>query len=445
MSPLAAGLLARWEEAAAAAPETPAVFAPGGALCRSDFLCRALGAAASLAPGQRCPVAGEDVRIWLPWLAGCALRGSVWTLDPKGRSEGPPASGEAPAPGPDDVPCMALHTTGTTGPARRLLRDRGAWLRCFAAEESLLGLSRAERVLVLGGPQFSLVPYAALRALHLGAPLGVLPRVRPGAARRLLAALAPTVVYGAPALVAGLARLAPAARGGPRPQRVITGGSRLTRAQVAVLRSAWPGVRIATFYGTAETSFLAVQTELDTRDPADVGPLFPGVEAATGAGGGLRVRTPYAARAEQRPDGAPRPLADARGWITVNDRVAVTASGHLRLLGRADGCIDVGGVLLDPAPLEHGLEALPWVEEAALVAVPDARRTTRAVAAVVTAGPPPAGARAALRRAIRGLAPAPLRVARLIGVPPRTPGGKLDRRALAAALASGGEAGERLL
>ncbi|PWG65728.1 AMP-binding protein [Spiribacter halobius] len=445
MSAAGPGLLARWARAAGTAPEAPAVFAPVGALCREELLCRALGAAASLAPGQRCPVAGEDVRIWLPWLAGCALRGSVWTLDPMGRSEGPPASGEAPAPGPEDVPCMALRTTGTTGPARRLLRDRGAWLRCFAAEESLLGLSPADRVLVLGGPQFSLVPYAALRALHLGAALGVLPRVRPGVARRLLTALAPTVVYGAPALVAGLARLAPAARGGPRPQRIITGGTRPTPAQIALLHSAWPGVRIATFYGTAETSFLALQPELDARDLADVGPLFPGVEAVAGAGGRLRVRTPYAALAEEGPDGAPRPLADARGWITVNDRVAVTGSGHLRLLGRADACIDAGGVLLDPAPLEHGLEALPWIEEAALVAVPDARRTTRAVAAVVTAGPPPAGARAALRRVIRGLAPAPLRVARVIGVPPRTPGGKLDRRALAAALAGGGERGERLL
>jgi len=440
-----AGLLERWAAAAAATPGAPAVFAPGGALSRRRLLRCSRGAAVALAPGERCPVAGEDVRVWLPWLAGCALRGAIWNLDAAGWSTLPPARQRAPAPSPDSAPCMALRTTGSSGAPRVLLRDRGAWLRCFAAEAKLLALTPTDRILALGQPAFSLVPYAALRALHLGAALGVLPRVHPGAARRIVAALRPTVVYGTPPLVTALARLTPATRSWPTPRRVITGGTRLTPAQHAALQHAWPETRVTTFYGTAQTSFLAVQPQADARDPEDAGPQFPGVEAALGADGRLRVRTPYPALAEEGADGALRPLADPRGWITVNDRVALTGHGHLRVLGRADARIDIGGVLLDPTPVERGLEALPWISEAALIALPDARRSTRGVAAVVTAGPLPAGSRAALFAMVRRLAPVPLAIERITGAPPRTAGGKLDRHALAAALAGDGPGRERLL
>lgn len=431
------GLLARWRGAPGAGASVPAVFAPAGTLSRGALLRRARGAASRLAPGERCRVAGTDVRIWLPWLIGCALRGAVWECHPLGRRAPPPPRAHAPAPAADTEPCLAIRTTGTTGAARILLRDRAGWLRCFAAEAELLSLTAADRVLVLGSPAFSLVPYAALRAVHLGAVLGVLPRIDAGGARHLLAALRPTIVYGAPPLAMALARLGAGIRGYPGPQRVITGGTRLTAAQLAALRGAWPGVRVTSFYGSAETSFLAMRPEVDAADLDDSGPPFPGVEAAVDGDGRLRVRTPYAAVAEVIPDGGLRPLAGADGWITVEDRVAIGGDGHLRVLARADRCIDLGGTLVDPEPAERRLEALPWVAEAALVAVPDARRTARAVAAVITAGPPPGDAAAALRRSLGAACPVPVRIERLTGTPPRTAGGKLDRRALAAALANG--------
>jgi acyl-coenzyme A synthetase/AMP-(fatty) acid ligase len=288
-------------------------------------------------------------------------------------------------------------------------------------------------VLTLGAPAFSLTPYAALRALHLGAPVGVLGQVAAGPARALLDALRPTVVYGVPPLVMALARAARRADWhGVR--RVITGGARLTPAQHTAIAEAWPVARVATFYGAAETSFIAMNRAPDPTRPDDMGPLFPGVSVVAADDTGLRVRTPYAARQTMIDAGTPQPLADADGAVALADRVHLEGD-RVVLRGRADDVLNLGGALIDPGPVERAVEALPWVAEAALVPVPDARRSATAGLVAVPVGAPPAAAAAALRAALPPGAEVRPRHVAVIAEPPRTPGGKLDRRALTARLA----------
>lgn len=338
-----------------------------------------------------------------------------------------------------EAPAYRLRTSGSTGAPRFLLRTRESWTRCFVAEAEVLGLTGADRVLALGRPTFSLTPYAALRARHLGAAFAWLGAVRPGAARAALAELAPTVVYGVPPLVLALARAGQgagaarlAASGLPAPRLVVTGGARLTSGQAAAIRAAWPESRLVTFYGAAETSFIALNTDPDPADPAAVGPPFPGVAVAAAEDGRLRVRTPYAASWRIAPDGTRSPVADPDGAVTLADAGRVSPDGRVRLHGRADGRLNLGGALVDPAPWERALEALPWVAEAVLVPRPDAERSETATAVIVPLATPPADATARLRAALP--AEAPVRSwARADDGLPRTAGGKPDRGRLATA------------
>ena len=111
---------------------------------------------------------------------------------------------------------------------------------------------------------------------------------------------------------------------------------------------------------------------------------------------------------------------------------------QLTIDGRADDVIITGGLKAHPAGIEHALEALPVVSEAAVVGVPDAEWGERVTAFVVPttahvsttpSGIPSLGE---LRAALAPhLAPHELpRELWVIEQLPRTPGGKIDRRAL---------------
>ena len=360
-----------------------------------------------------------------------AARAAVWSEDAPVDLEAALARGELP-----DAAPFLVRTSGSTGAATALIRTRESWQRCFEAEAALLGLTSGDRFLALGRPAFSLTPYVALRAAHLGACFGGLDTVRPGAARAALRDLVPTVVYGVPPLVLALAR-ASGGLGRESVRLVVTGGARLTPGQAAAIRAAWPGARLVTFYGAAETSFIAMNTAPDPEDPEDVGPLFPGVAGARDAEGRLRVRTPYAASWRLDADGGRVPVADSDGWVTLADRGTVDAAGRVSLQDRADACLNLGGALVDPAPLERALERLPWVAEAVLLARPDAARSDSAVAVVVPLDRAPAGALFQLRAALPGEGPPVRGWAVLCEAPPRTAGGKPDRAALGRALAAG--------
>jgi long-chain acyl-CoA synthetase len=438
MTGTAAELIDRLTVAAAADPAGPGVVTADGTLDRATLLQRIHGAAHAAADRDELRVRPDDPRVWLPWLAGCALGGALVRFDANGIGAPPPTRHAGPEAVDAETPCLAVATSGTSGAPKALIRDTAAWLRCFAAEETHLGLSPADRILALGAPAFSLTPYAALRALHLGVPFGVLDTVTPERAEAVLTGLRPTVVYGAPPLVMTLARCAQARRLDVPVSRVITGGAALMPAQMAAVMDAWPGATLTVFHGAAETSFVAMTSAPDSADLYDLGPVFPGVEAQVADDQRLCVRTPYAARAVETADGRWHPLADGAGWITLDDHVAIV-DGRLRMLGRADARINIGGALHDPAPVEDAFADAPWVTEVAVVAVPDARRSAMAVAAIVAADDlPTAGVVAADARVACAHGAFPIaRVVVIDTEPPRTAGGKLDRRAVAEGLAAG--------
>ena len=124
-------------------------------------------------------------------------------------------------------------------------------------------------------------------------------------------------------------------------------------------------------------------------------------------------------------------------WFITPD--VGTWNGHqLSIEGRADDVIITGGLKAYSANVERALESLPYVDAAAVAGVPDAEWGERVTAWVVARGTTPT-----LHEVRADLAallvpherPRELRVVREL---PRTPGGKIDRRAMRA-LARGEE------
>jgi amino acid adenylation domain-containing protein len=131
------------------------------------------------------------------------------------------------------------------------------------------------------------------------------------------------------------------------------------------------------------------------------------------------------------------PLPGARMYAS-GDRARWRPDGRVEFLGRKDDQIKVRGYRVELGEVEAALSRLPGVGHAVAAALPDARGDKRLVGYIL-----PDGAKldpSALRDALRRMLPEPLVPSILVLVDhlPRTPSGKVDRRALPAPPREGG-------
>ncbi|MEV4512406.1 amino acid adenylation domain-containing protein [Dactylosporangium sp. NPDC049525] len=225
----------------------------------------------------------------------------------------------------------------------------------------------------------------------------------------------------------------------PRLRLVILGGEAVHAAAVARWHARFGDtVRLVNTYGPTEATVIATATDLgpdDTTGPPPIGRPLPGVRAAVvdadlrpvppGAYGELLLGGAGLARGYLGRDDLTRDrFVTWRGGrcYRTGDRVRLRADGRLDFAGRLDDQLKVRGFRIEPAEVEHHLLACPGVTGAAVLA------HDGALVAYVTG----AAAIDALRTRLAAQLPAHLVPDRWITVDaiPRTPSGKLDRRAL---------------
>jgi long-chain acyl-CoA synthetase len=279
----------------------------------------------------------------------------------------------APAPG----MAWGTFTSGSTGTPRMIVRTDESWSASFPAIEKLTGLT-SEDVLYLPSPLVSSVTmFSVSHARALGATV-LLPRTHTVSDGDLRHA---TVMHGTPYALRDILERVEA--GTPHRLRVaLIGGARLdpglrSRAEAA-------GIDVVSYYGAAELSFVAVDTDGRGLWPID------GVELRADEGV-LWVRSAYFAGGYL--GGGPF-QRDADGWGTVGDLVDGDATGPLRLLGRSDGAILTAAATVVPEDVEAALQRIDGIAEAVVFALPNTRAGSL-VAAVIEpqAGqrPPTAG------------------------------------------------------
>jgi O-succinylbenzoic acid--CoA ligase len=135
------------------------------------------------------------------------------------------------------------------------------------------------------------------------------------------------------------------------------------------------GFPLALSYGLTEAAsqVATAPPALVRKKPGTVGPPLPGVEIRVADSGEIVVRGRTVAAGQ----------LDSDGWLHTGDLGRMDEDGHLWITGRLSDRIITGGVNVDPLEVERVLEGFPWVEEAAVVGIPDSRWGERVVAAVV--------------------------------------------------------------
>lgn len=293
---------------------------------------------------------------------------------------------------------IGLPTSGTTGRPRLVVRTTSSWVRSFAAVTELAHLDAGARVWIPGPLTATMNLFAAVHAQGVGAVRvsrvadATHVQLTPAALHRLLDGSAE--LAGRTAVIAGDA-LRPELR---------------ERAERA-------GLRVTHYYGAAELSFVGWGADAASLRP------FPGVEIAIDDGV-VWARSAFLA---ERVDGPPGPFRRTRsGFATVGDR------GHwqedrLVVAGRADTVV-TGGQTVLLADVEAALQ--PGL--AGQVAVVGLQHPT--LGAVVVAVLTEDADRGPARAAATGLGAGRPRRWFVRAALPLTPAGKVDRRALAAAL-----------
>lgn len=243
----------------------------------------------------------------------------------------------------------ATLTSGSTGRPRIVLRTAASWSASFGEVEELLGAHPGDRVALPAPPASSLSLFSIAHALAGG----------PGVLLSRGHALVPsdfaeaTLFHGTPYALRRL--LDTGAPDGLR--AALVGGSPLDAALRSRAEAA--GIRVVSYYGAAELSFVAADTGEGLRP-------FPGVEVDLRAGE-LWVRSPYVSAGYL--DGAAGPLRHDGDWHTVGDR-ATWEGDALRILGRGDDAILTASATVIPAEVEEALRALPGVTDAVVLGLP---------------------------------------------------------------------------
>ena len=236
--------------------------------------------------------------------------------------EARPERGEVP-----DGAFLLVATSGSTGRPRPLARSAASWYDSYPVFTDITGIRGADRVLITGPLHATMHLFGALHALWLGAC------VTDDPARA-------TVVHAVPAVLRTVVRAAPALH-----TAVVAGIAPDSGALAAAKH-----LRIVEYYGSAEVSLVAAR-----RVPEPLR-LLPDVRAEIRAGQ-LFVRSPYTAL------GAP-------DWYPVGDLAELGEHGELRVHGRGDCAINVGGTTVIAEDVERVLAGIDGVVAAAVLGAP---------------------------------------------------------------------------
>ncbi|WP_329617718.1 amino acid adenylation domain-containing protein [Streptomyces brevispora] len=400
----------------------------------------------------------DEAAAALPWVREAAAGLPLIVLDARGRAVrgAPPHPGPLPRVTGGDRLAYVMFTSGSTGLPKGVGVTHADVLALAADSAWTDGVSDA--VLMHSAYVFDASTFEIWAPLLNGgrvvvAPGGVLegPVLRDMADRHGVTALFLTT-----ALFNVMAEADPAVFTGLRV--VATGGEAATPDLMQRVAAATPGTLVLHVYGPTETTTFAARHPVapGTAGVPPIGRPLDGMSlyvlddtlamVPPGVVGELYVSGHGVARGYQ---GSAAPTAtrfvadpyDASGrrMYRTGDLVRWTARGDIEYVGRADGQIKLRGFRIEPAETENVLLADPDVRAACVVVREDTPGDRRLVAYVV----PVPGARpdeSVLTRRVGRALPAYMVPSAFVSLDalPLNPNGKVDRRALPAPRAAGG-------
>jgi malonyl-CoA/methylmalonyl-CoA synthetase len=307
----------------------------------------------------------------------------------------------------EEDPAFVVYTSGTTGPPKGAELSRRSVASNLDALAQVWEWTGADR-LTHGLPLFHVhgLVLGLLGPLRRGGELHHLGRFEPAALADALEAGA-TMIFGVPTTYH---RLAERAAGDPRlagvlgrPRLLVSGSAPLAATDFERMEQL-TGQRIVERYGLTETLINTAVRAGGERRPGYVGEPLPGVQLRLLGDDGrdldisddetigeVAVRGPNVFSGYlNRPDATAEAMRD--GWFLTGDLGTRTPEGYFRIVGRrSTDLIKTGGYKVGAGEVEAALLGHPGVDEAAVIAAPDADLGERIVAFVVAAngGSPP--------------------------------------------------------
>jgi long-chain acyl-CoA synthetase len=260
----------------------------------------------------------------------------------------------------------AAFSSGSSGSPRVILRSEDSWSSSFAAVTGLMQLECTDTVYLPAPLSSSLSLYSAAHARSVGAAL-VLPKSHRFDPADLVRA---TVVHGTPHALRTIIESMESGESRRGLRMALVGGAHL---DIALRRRAEAqGIRVVSYYGAAELSFVAVDS--DGLGYA----AFAGVEVRIDSStlnsavnsGTLWVRSPYLASGYLGAGGALQQTAG--GWASVGDLVDTDRAQRLHFRGRADGAILTAAATVVPEDIESALRSIDGIEDAVAVGLANA-------------------------------------------------------------------------
>ena len=358
-----------------------------------------------------------------------------------------PDTPPGPAPAPDDL-AYVIYTSGSTGrPKGVQVRHRGL-TNLLWAMRSAPGLAADDSLLAVTTVSFDIAALELFLPLVVGARVVLAREAEAGdgaALWRLLRRHGVTVLQATP--VTWQILLAAGWTGDP-PLKMLCGGEALARALADRLLAT--GGELWNLYGPTETTIWSSAQRVEPGAGAvPIGPPVANTQfyvvdangglAPPGAPGELCIggdgvaagylNLPEMTRERFVPDRF-RARAGAKLYRT-GDRVRRRAQGGFEFLGRGDRQIKLRGFRIELGEVEAALRAHPQVTDAVAIVGPDASGED-ALRACVAAPGAPATLGAELRGRLRQVLPGYMCPATVVVLAdlPRTPNGKVDRKAL---------------
>jgi amino acid adenylation domain-containing protein len=361
--------------------------------------------------------------------------------------------------GPQDLACIGF-TSGSTGGPKGVLGLHGSLSHFLPAYCAELGLGPDDRFSMLSGLSHDPLQRDIFTPLYLGAAIAVPDPADYGIAGRLAEWMSRervTAAHLTPALGQLLTARSPHTEPVvvPSLRRAILIGEALTRQDVARLRELAPGVTCFNLYGATETQRALAFHRVTHEEGRQVLPLGRGFQDAQllvinflgGAGrlagigeiGEIAVRSPHLARGYLGDEALTaerfqlNPFTGAAGdrIYRTGDLGRYLPDGEVEFAGRADLQVKLRGFRIELSEIEAALAGHPAVQEAVVLLRQDLSGGSGLVAYVVPVADGAAGA-AQLHDYLWQRLPAYMVPAAFVFLEslPRSPSGKIDRRAL---------------
>ena len=404
----------------------------------------------------------------LPWLTGLAMR-----LFRRKEIAPVPAASDVvrwdrflvdspPAPvaiDPERDIALLQYTGGTTG------RPKGAMLshQNLSANARQIGMidpHQGQRDVIMGVlPFFHVFANATVldRTVYNGGCIAMLPRFDAGQCLKTLARVRATAMPGVPTMFQALLDHPDVARTDFSSLRACISGGAPLPAPLKQRFERETGARLVEGYGLTEAAGVVTTNPYEGAErPGTIGQPLPATrlrlldkedalaDAPPGQPGELAILGPQVMQGYwQRPEAAETAFA-RRGdemWLRTGDVAVFDAEGYVRIVDRIKDMIAVGGFKVFPSEVEAVLLQHPAVKEALVIGIPDDYRG-EAPRAYVALMPGMAESGEALADWLNQRVGKHERVESVVvrDALPKTPIGKLDRKALREEVAAGAAA-----